>query len=109
MKNGALRLLDVQPDPQIIGKNPTYVVFHPTVPVFYCTNEDAENGDIRAIQFDPKTFACSLINVESARGGAPCHLTISSCGKWLFSATYVGHSTLMYPIAKNGKLGGCSQ
>jgi len=62
-KNGAMRENDVQPDAKVIGKNPTYVVFHPTVPVFYCTNEDAQAGDIRSIKFNPKNFACALLSV----------------------------------------------
>ena len=100
-----MRLHENQPDPKIIGKSPTYVVFHPTVPVFYCTNEIAEGGFVRAIKFDPRTFKCSLLSKETSNGGAPCHLMMSNDGKWLFSATYVGQSTLMYPVNKDGSLG----
>lgn len=46
-----------------------------------------------------------MMNEVSAKGGAPCHLSISNDGKWLFTATYMGKSALMFPIKEDGSLG----
>jgi len=63
------------------------------------------DGTVRAIKVDPKTFEMTFMNEQSTKGGAPCYLSVSKDGKWLFTATYMGKGALMYPILEDGSLG----
>jgi 6-phosphogluconolactonase len=62
-------------------------------------------GTVRAFKMDSKSMDCELLNEVSTKGGAPCHLSISNDGRWLFTATYMGKSALMFPIMEDGSLG----
>jgi 6-phosphogluconolactonase len=45
-----------------------------------------------------------LINKQSSHGADPCHLDVSSDGKWLAVANYGGGSVAVYPLGEGGDI-----
>src|SRR3546814_2068452 len=55
-----------------------------------CSSDLGKEGTVSAFKFDRKTGELRLLNTQPSGGGAPCYLTISEDGKFLFTANYSG-------------------
>lgn len=75
--------------------NPSFLLEHPAHPVLY-TAEETEEGAVCAWQEreDRLVFLARI----SAGGAAPCHLSLSEDGKWLYCANYTGGSAACFRL-----------
>lgn len=92
----------VEPSFLAISKNRRYL---------YAVNETLEyegksSGAVSSFAIDGKTGDLRFINKQSSLGAAPCHLSVSAKGNFVLVANYLGGNVSVYPIAKDGSLGG---
>ena len=92
--------------------SPSFLAIHPNGKFLYCVNEMADfggaqtkAGGVSALAIDAADGKLTLLNQQSTKGGAPCHLTVDATGKWLLSANYSGGSVCVHGIGPDGKLG----
>ncbi len=91
----------VEPSFLTIDKNKKYL---------YAVNETVEyegkkSGAVSAFAIDQKTGDLTFLNKQPSLGGAPCHISTSSDGKFVLVANYAGGNVAVLPAEKNGKLG----
>lgn len=86
------------------AENPSYVIFHPNRRWVFAVNE-VDQGMITAYSLDEASGKLTALNTVSARGAAPCHLSLDKTGKFLLVATYNGGTVGIYPVGADGKLG----
>lgn len=89
--------------------NPSFLAIHPNGQWLYAACEvadfkGAKAGAVAAFQIDVETGALKLLNHQSTRGGAPCHLVVDKSGQCVLSANYGGGSVCVHPIGSEGKL-----
>lgn len=90
----------VEPLHSLAMESPSCVVWHPTLPVAYATNETlaggitavavAESGEMRVLG-------------TAATGAAPCHAAVTQDGRWLLTADYVGGTVTLVALAPDGR------
>ena len=90
-------------------KNPSFLAIHPNKKFLYAVNEISnyrgeKAGGVSAYAIDQETGALTLLNKQSSRGGAPCHLVVDATGRNALVANYVGGSVVSLPIEKDGRL-----
>jgi 6-phosphogluconolactonase len=91
-------------------KNPSFLALHPNASWLYAVNEVGDyggekSGSVSAFAIEPGSGDLKLLNQQSSRGAAPCHLTIDAAGQHVLAANYGGGSVCVLPIASDGKLG----
>lgn len=89
--------------------NPSFLTIHPNQKTLFAVNEIGDfqgqkAGAISAFSIDPDTGTLSLLNQQSTKGGAPCHLVVDATGKYVLVANYSGGNICSLPILKDGKL-----
>lgn len=89
--------------------NPSFVAIHPNRKYLYAVNEIGDfqgekSGAVSAFAIDGDTGELTLLNQQSSRGGAPCHLVVDAAGKNVLVANYTGGSIACLPIAADGRL-----
>jgi 6-phosphogluconolactonase len=91
---------------------PGYVVAHPNRRWLYVASElgreaNGRYGDVWALSYDAQAqpFAFSVLNHQTSRGDAPCHLRLDAPGRWLLVANYTSGSAAVYPVRADGSLG----
>lgn len=89
--------------------NPSFLAIHPTRKYLYAVNEIGNfqgepSGAVSAFAMDADTGKLTLLNQQSSRGGAPCHLVVDEAGKNVLVANYTGGSIACLPIASDGRL-----
>jgi 6-phosphogluconolactonase len=89
--------------------NPSFVAIHPNGKWLYAACEvadfgGAKSGSVAAFSIDDATGKLTLLNHQSTKGGAPCHLVVDRTGKCVLSANYGGGSVCVHPIEADGKL-----
>ncbi|WP_262852310.1 lactonase family protein [Mumia quercus] len=90
----------VEPLHSLAMESPSCVVWHPTLPVAYATNETlaggvtavavAESGEMRVLG-------------TATTGAAPCHAAVTPDGRWLLTADYVGGTVTLVALASDGR------
>ena len=90
-------------------KNPSFLAIHPNKKFLYAVNEignykGEKAGGVSAYSIDPKTGALTLLNQQSSKGGAPCHLVVDATGRNVLVANYTGGSVASLPISRKGRL-----
>jgi 6-phosphogluconolactonase len=90
--------------------NPSFLALHPSGQWLYAVNEDdsydgQKSGAVSAFAIDRATGRLTLLNQQSSRGAAPCHLTVDRTGRHLLVANYTGGSVAVLPIGPDGRLG----
>jgi 6-phosphogluconolactonase len=75
----------------------------------YAVNEtddfDAQkSGYVSAFSVDPKTGDLRLLNKQTTKGGAPCHISLTTDGKFAVVANYTGGNVALFPIGADGSL-----
>ncbi|MDR3621255.1 MAG: lactonase family protein [Paludisphaera borealis] len=89
--------------------NPSFLAVHPNGKFLYAVNEvetlnGEKGGGVTALALDPETGALRVLNHQSTKGGAPCHLTVDAKGRNVLAANYGGGSVACLPIAEDGTL-----
>jgi 6-phosphogluconolactonase len=88
--------------------NPSFLALHPRGRYLYAVNETGgsakDEGGVSAFAIDARTGALTLLNQQSSRGGAPCHLALDARGRYLLVANYGGGSVAVLPVQADGRL-----
>jgi len=86
--------------------NPSYLCLSPNKKILYTFEEIAEKDKpkLKAFSID-ENGKLSLINEQIIPGSYPCHLTISTNGKFLLVACYGTGNVQSYPIEQDGSIG----
>jgi 6-phosphogluconolactonase len=95
-------------------KDPSFLAIHPNHKFLYAVGEvdnfkgQKNAGAVSAFSLDPKTGDLKLLNQQSSKGAAPCHIVLDKAGKYALVANYTGGSAAVMPIGEDGKLGSFS-
>lgn len=89
--------------------NPSFLAIHPNGKFLYAVCEVTDFGGTRsgcvaAYSIDSSNGQLTLLNQQSTKGGAPCHLVVDRSGRCVLSANYVGGSVCVHPLDAGGKL-----
>jgi len=88
------------------AEGPSFLALHPSKPVLYVVGETVyPEGIVGAYRIDGRTGLLTLINQQSSKGRAPCHLAVAPAGKHVVVANYSSGTVSMYPVEENGGLG----
>ncbi|MGH1562171.1 lactonase family protein [Mumia sp. DW29H23] len=90
---------DLEPLDVLAMESPSCVVWHPSLPVAYATNETAEGG-ITAVVVDDAGGLRPLGTAPT--GGSPCHAAVTADGRWLLTADYTGGSVSLVELGPDG-------
>ncbi len=82
--------------------SPSCVIAHPRRRVLYCANE-INNGHLSALRITPDA-RLSLISQHQTGGSLPCHLAITTNGRFLLSADYGGGTISAFRLSKDGNV-----
>lgn len=90
-------------------KNPSFLAFHPRLPLLYAVSEIAAadgkpGGGVAAFAVDPATGMLEPCGAESSGGAGPCHLTVDPTGKAVLVANYGGGSVACLGLNPEGVL-----
>lgn len=69
-------------------ENPTYLNISKNNHYLYAVNKKGEVGGVSSFSIDPVTHELTTINSQMLPGSSPCHVSVDSSGKLLFSANY---------------------
>lgn len=90
--------------PVVALSGATYITRHPTLPVFYVTQELGRNGRIvTAIHRDPKGRWKAI--GQATVGDAPVHVIVDKTGKYAYIASYTGGSVTQIALTESGGFG----
>jgi 6-phosphogluconolactonase len=92
------------------SKNPSFLALHPSGKVLYAVGEidrfgGKPSGVVSAFRVEPGSGRLTLINQQSSGGTSPCHLSVDSRGRALFTANYGNGSIASLPLQPDGSLG----
>lgn len=87
---------------------PTWLVAHPGRPMLYALGETGygpgEQGEIHALEADPKTGALTRVSTVASGGGGPAHMALDESAGGLLVAHYgTGHVAAL-PVRNDGGL-----
>lgn len=104
---GAIETLAVTP-----ARNPSYLTFHPRLPVLYAVNEFKQyqgraSGAVSAFRYDG-SGALTLLSMQASEGTDPCHLIADATGRCVLVANFASGSVSVLPIDAEGALGPAS-
>jgi|HubBroStandDraft_2_1064218.scaffolds.fasta_scaffold220841_1 6-phosphogluconolactonase len=87
----------------IEAESPSWIDWHPDMPVLYAVAE-TDDGGVRAWSLAEPGRARPL--GSGATGGAePCHLTVDPSGRYLVTVNYTGGSISVHHIGPDGAIG----
>ncbi|WP_194846485.1 lactonase family protein [Mumia zhuanghuii] len=92
--DGALEPLDA-----LETESPSCVVWHPTLPIAYATNETLAGG-VTAVAVDGDGKMREL--GAATTGAAPCHAAVTADARWLLTADYVGGTVTLVALGPDG-------
>ena len=89
---------------------PNFQALHPAGGFLYSVSsqgvsEDDNYGSIAAYRIDPETGKLTFLNIRSAEGRGPCHISIDPDGRFAYVSNYSSGNISVYPIRENGSLG----
>jgi 6-phosphogluconolactonase (cycloisomerase 2 family) len=87
--------------------NPSWLAIHPNKKYLYAANEDFSPpiDTISAFAIDQTNGDLSLLNMRSAEGYGPAHISVHPAGKHLLVSNYGSGDIAVLPINPNGSLG----
>jgi len=77
-----------------------FLAFHPTLPVIY----SATRSTVRAYSYNPESGDLAFLS-SGTTTAAGTHLEVDHSGRYVFTASYGGHSVSMVPLDSNGEPG----
>lgn len=91
------------------AKNPSFLAFHPTLPMLYAVAEVAgadgkPGGGVAAFAVDAATGKLTAKGEQSSGGGGPCHVTVDPSGRAVLAANYGGGSLICLGLSADGTL-----
>lgn len=91
------------------AKNPSFLAFHPRLPMLYAVAEVAAadgrpEGGVAAFAVDEATGTLAARGEQSSGGGGPCHVVVDPSGQALLAANYGGGSVICLGLAADGRL-----
>jgi 6-phosphogluconolactonase len=100
------------PGPVTPVRNPSYLAFHPRLPLLYAVNEFKEyqgkpSGAVSAFRYDA-TGALALLSMQASEGTDPCHLVADATGRCVLVANFASGSVSVLPVDEAGALGPAS-
>jgi 6-phosphogluconolactonase len=89
--------------------SPSFIVQSPDGRFLFAVNEVDQfsgeaAGSVSSFKIDKQNGTLTLINVQSSKGAAPCHLAVDATGKFLAVANYNGGNFAVLPIGADGSL-----
>jgi 6-phosphogluconolactonase len=84
-------------------QSPSFLAWHPTLPVLYSTSE-GEEGGVSAWAVDGETDLRPL-GSGSTGGQHPCHLAVAPGGRYLVSTNYTSGSVAVHRLGDDGAVG----
>jgi 6-phosphogluconolactonase len=86
--------------------SPSFVNIHPNNKFLYAVGEGGgkDGGPVVAFAIDGKTGELTKLNSMLSGGAGPCHISVSSNGKFAAVANYGGGSMSVYMLGDDGKL-----
>lgn len=88
-------------------QNPSYLAFHPTLPIVYAANELPDRSKISVFRIDPAHGRLLPINSCEAPGADLCHIALAPDGKAIYGANYTSGSLVAFALREDGRLGEC--
>ena len=89
-------------DPLVAAVSPSFLAWHPCLPVLYAVAETADGAVVAwsMADGDPQDFG------RGETGGAdPCHLTVDASGEFLVNVNYNGGSIAVHRLDADGRIG----
>ena len=91
------------------AKNPSFLAFHPRLPMLYAVAEVAgaggkPEGGVAAFAVDAETGTLTAKGEQSSGGGGPCHVTVDPSGRAVLAANYGGGSLICLGLTDRGTL-----
>jgi 6-phosphogluconolactonase len=92
-----------------VAQNPSFLAFHPKLPMLYAVAEVAgvdgrPGGSVAAFAVDEATGKLTAKGEQSSGGGGPCHVTVAPSGRAVLAANYGGGSLICLGLAADGSL-----
>ncbi|BCG56958.1 lactonase family protein [Paenibacillus sp. URB8-2] len=85
-------------------ENPSYITLNGAENVLYAVSEK-DDGEVSAFSVDPETKELSLLGSRRTEGGAPCYVSVSAEGDYVFVSNYSGGNVNAFPVNEDGSLG----
>lgn len=92
--------LSIVAGPVAAGTNPTYAAFDASTSTAYFTNENLDDGCVKAFRLCPEQGTLTALNEQPVDGCHPCYLSVTA-GKVL-CANYVSGDLTTFPIGADG-------
>jgi 6-phosphogluconolactonase len=91
------------------ARNPSFLTFHPRLPMLYAVAEMAaadggRGGAIEAFAIDETTGKLESRGAASTGGGGPCHVAVDPAGRAVLAANYGGGSVACLGLTEDGRL-----
>jgi 6-phosphogluconolactonase len=91
------------------AKNPSFLAFHPRLPMLYAVSEIAgadgtPSGAVEAFAIDEATGRLESRGARSTGGAGPCHVTVDPEGGVVLAANYGGGSVACLGLGEDGRL-----
>ncbi|MEV5703755.1 lactonase family protein [Actinoallomurus sp. NPDC052274] len=92
----------LEPAGSVAVPAPSYLVWHPALPVLYAANELTE-GTVTALRAEPDGRLRPM-GVLPSGGATPCHLALTPDRRYLLCANYGGGSLAVFELDDAGRL-----
>lgn len=91
-------------------ESPSFQSLHPNREYLYSVSsqgvtDDDEYGSVSAYRLDPETGKLTFLNIRSAEGRGPCHISVDPEGRFAYVSNYGSGNISVYPILEDGSLG----
>jgi 6-phosphogluconolactonase len=93
----------------VSAKNPSFLAFHPRLPLLYAVSEIAAadgrpSGAVEAFAIDEATGSLASRGAAATGGAGPCHVAVDPQGRVVLAANYGGGSVACLGLADDGRL-----
>jgi len=91
-------------------ESPGFQALHPGGGFLYSISgqsigDDDNYGSVAAYKIDPETGMLTFLNIQSAEGRGPCHISVDPQGRFAYVSNYGSGNLSVYPILDDGSLG----
>jgi 6-phosphogluconolactonase len=92
-----------------VAQNPSFLAFHPKLPMLYAVAEvtgidGKPGGSVAAFAVDEATGTLTAKGEQSSGGAGPCHVTVDPSGRAVLAANYGGGSLICLGLTADGSL-----